>query len=151
MHALLRLALVPKGCNFIAPLTLIWQFPIALFFHLYPTIILESCACVSLILRPRPELFQVNINTRSEFQKKVEEEGIRVLWYNQDACVRDRISVNRAVMLFHVSGVPNCLLPSRTQKPKIIWHPLQPPESFFFLIYFQRKLLHVFVYTQDYA
>ena len=30
----LRTGLVPEGCNFIAPLTLIQQFLIALFFHL---------------------------------------------------------------------------------------------------------------------
>ena len=56
------------------------------------------------------------IQENNQKLEEEEEEGIRVLWYNQDACVRDRISVNRAVMLFHVSGVPNCLLPSRTHR-----------------------------------
>ena len=37
MYAWLRSALVSKGCNFIAPLALIQQFFIALFFHFYPT------------------------------------------------------------------------------------------------------------------
>ena len=41
-HALLRLALVSKGCNFIAPLALIQQFFIALFFHFLSTVWMEG-------------------------------------------------------------------------------------------------------------
>ena len=38
-HASLNLALVPKGCNFNAPETLIQQFLIAIFSHFLPTVL----------------------------------------------------------------------------------------------------------------
>ena len=39
MHAALLSALVPKGCNFITPLTLMQQFLITLFFHFQSTVL----------------------------------------------------------------------------------------------------------------
>ena len=60
MHALLRSALVPKGCNFIAPLALIQQFLIALFLHFQPTVqddgVIHKELCFSSSSSGRPNL-----------------------------------------------------------------------------------------------